>query len=73
MRSGSFSRSAEPLTPWFEALADEDEAAARERLEKAHGLPPSRWGEVWGDTQEEEEDIADSTLLELLFPDDYIS
>ncbi len=40
-------------SPEARALLDEWEEDARRRLDRAEGLPPERWGEVWGEDEEE--------------------
>jgi hypothetical protein len=40
-------------TPEAQHMLDEWEGDARRRLERAEGLPPERWGEVWGSEDEE--------------------
>ena len=35
-------------SPEAQQALDEWEQKARRRVEKAKGLPPERWGEVWG-------------------------
>jgi hypothetical protein len=35
-------------TPEAERMLDEWQEDARRRVQKAEGLPPERWGEIWG-------------------------
>jgi hypothetical protein len=40
-------------TPEAQRMLSEWQEDARRRLERAEGLPPERWGEVWGSEDEE--------------------
>ncbi len=51
--AGSFRDDVGWQSPEARALLDEWEESARRRLDMAEGLPPERWGEVWGDDEHE--------------------